>query len=207
MFTCANCEIIGCKKGEYENVPANCPIREERVCAQAREEYEKENIKRFIDATLTLEKKGRSQLSRVEETIEFCKIMGYRKIGVAFCIALKKEAKTFVKILKDHGFEVSSVICKNGSIDKNELRLNDEDRKDRLEVSCNPIGQAMLLNQEETEFNIALGLCVGHDSLFFQYAKAPTTTLVVKDRVLAHNPIGVLYCAHSFYSKKLKPNK
>ncbi|QEK12514.1 DUF1847 domain-containing protein [Crassaminicella thermophila] len=204
MFTCDSCEVIGCRKGEYEDAPKNCPIREEGVCAEAREEYEKENIKKFIDGTMQLENKGRGQLSRIEETIEFCKIMGYKKIGVAFCIGLKKEAKTFVKILKDNGFEVSSVICKNGSIDKNELILNDEDRKDRLEISCNPIGQAMLLNKEETEFNIALGLCVGHDSLFFKYVKAPATALVVKDRVLAHNPIGALYCAHSFYRKRFK---
>ncbi|MEZ4527485.1 MAG: DUF1847 domain-containing protein [Desulfobacterales bacterium] len=44
--------------------------------------------------------------------------------------------------------------------------------------------QAMVLNQESTELNVMLGLCVGHDSLFLKYAKALCTVLVVKDRVL-----------------------
>lgn len=69
---------------------------------------------------------------------------------------------------------------------------------------CNPILQAELLNQQNTEFNIALGLCVGHDSLFYKYSGALVTTMVVKDRVLAHNPAGALYCADGYYSDKLQ---
>ncbi|QZY56285.1 DUF1847 domain-containing protein [Crassaminicella profunda] len=202
MFTCADCEIIGCRKGEFEKVPANCPIKEEEVYECAREEYEKEEIKKFIDGTIQLEKEGKGRWSRVEETIQFCKMMNYKKIGVAFCLGLKKETKIFVKILRDHGFEVSSVICKNGGIDKKALSISDGE--DLRGVSCNPIGQAMLLNKEETEFNITIGLCVGHDALFFKYVEAPTTVLLTKDRVLAHNPIGALNCAHSFYRRKLR---
>ena len=69
---------------------------------------------------------------------------------------------------------------------------------------CNPILQAELLNGQKTEFNIALGLCVGHDSLFYKNSQAMVTTLVVKDRVLAHNPVGALYCAEGYYSEKLQ---
>lgn len=35
-----------------------------------------------------------------------------------------------------------------------------------IEAMCNPIYQAKLLHHEKSEFNILLGLCVGHDSLF-----------------------------------------
>ena len=66
---------------------------------------------------------------------------------------------------------------------------------------CNPIAQAEFLNSQETEFNIALGLCVGHDSLFYKYAEAPSTTLVVKDRVLGNNPVAALYTLDSYYKK------
>lgn len=45
---------------------------------------------------------------------------------------------------------------------------------------------------------IVMGLCVGHDILFHKYIQGPTTTLVVKDRVLAHNPAAALYTVHSF---------
>lgn len=68
---------------------------------------------------------------------------------------------------------------------------------------CNPVFQASLLNEQKTEFNIALGLCVGHDSFLYRYSDAFVTTLVVKDRVLAHNPAGALYCAEGYYKEKL----
>jgi uncharacterized metal-binding protein len=68
---------------------------------------------------------------------------------------------------------------------------------------CNPIGQAMMLNNAETDLNIIMGLCVGHDSLFMKYSEAPVTVLAVKDRVLAHNPLGALYLSDSYYKNKL----
>jgi uncharacterized metal-binding protein len=65
---------------------------------------------------------------------------------------------------------------------------------------CNPILQAVIVNDAKTDFNILLGLCVGHDSLFFKYTKAPTTVLAVKDRVTGHNPLGPLYLNGNYYS-------
>jgi len=66
---------------------------------------------------------------------------------------------------------------------------------------CNPIAQALRLNHERTDFNVAIGLCVGHDSLFYKYSEAPVTTLVTKDRRLGHNPVAGLYLADSGYIK------
>jgi len=68
---------------------------------------------------------------------------------------------------------------------------------------CIPIFQAEVLNSEKTEFNIVLGLCVGHDSLFFKHAEAYTTVLAVKDRVTGHNPLAAIYQASSYYRKIL----
>ena len=69
---------------------------------------------------------------------------------------------------------------------------------------CNPIYQAKRLNAENTEFNIVMGLCVGHDSLFYKHSDALVTTLVTKDRVLGHNPAAALYTANSYYRKLLE---
>ena len=74
------------------------------------------------------------------------------------------------------------------------------------EPMCNPIGQAMLLNKAKTKLNIILGLCVGHDSLFIKYSEAPVTVFAVKDRVLAHNPLGALYLSDSYYKNRLFNN-
>ena len=62
-----------------------------------------------------------------------------------------------------------------------------------LEVICNPVGQAAILNRAGTELNLLVGLCLGHDMLFNKHSAAPVTTVIVKDRVLANNPAGALY--------------
>ena len=41
----------------------------------------------------------------------------------------------------------------------------------------------------------------GHDSMFYKYSKQMVTTLVAKDRVLAHNPCGAIYCAEGYYKR------
>ena len=59
----------------------------------------------------------------------------------------------------------------------------------------------MTVNDAKVQFNILLGLCVGHDSLFFKYAEAPTTVLAVKDRVTGHNPLAAVYLLESYYGR------
>ena len=71
---------------------------------------------------------------------------------------------------------------------------------------CNPIGQALFLNEQQTDFNLMIGLCVGHDTLFMKYAKAPMTVLAVKDRVTGHNPLAAIYLAQGYYNKKFYPD-
>ena len=37
-----------------------------------------------------------------------------------------------------------------------------------------------------------------------EYSDAMVTTLVAKDRVLAHNPCGAIYCAEGYFKKRLE---
>ena len=112
------------------------------------------------------------------------------------------------RILRQNGFEVSSVICKTGGIDKSEAGIPGQYRvrpERSFEAMCNPVAQAMLLNSQHTQLNISLGLCVGHDALFAKFSDALVTTLVVKDRALANNPVGAIYCAEGYLAPKLEP--
>lgn len=144
---------------------------------------------------------GRYYMSknRVEEVILFSLEMGYKKLGVAFCIGLKNEARILCSYLRKY-FEVYSVCCKICAVQKDNLEL-EKINQDQDEVMCNPVFQAHKLEESETELNITVGLCIGHDILFNKHSKAPVTALVVKDRVLAHNPAGALYTG--YYQKKL----
>jgi uncharacterized metal-binding protein len=143
--------------------------------------------------------------TRVEDTIAFAKLMGYRKLGIATCIGLLDETNRLALVLKAQGFEPLSVCCKSGSKDKLELGVAEEDkvRPNTFEPACNPIAQARLLNTAGTDMNIIVGLCVGHDMLFSKHSAAPVTTLVVKDRVTGHNPASVLY-GQNFYYRRLQ---
>jgi len=131
------------------------------------------------------------KFTRLEELIEFCRLMGFKRIGIAFCIGLSNEAEVLHKILEKE-FQVISVCCKVCGISKENLKL-EKIKNERYESACNPVGQALILNKEKTDLNIIVGLCIGHDILFSKYSKAPVTTFIVKDRVLSHNPAGALY--------------
>lgn len=142
---------------------------------------------------------GNSQ-TRLEEIVEFAKRAGYGRLGVAFCIGLAEEAHFVADVLSRH-FKVDSVCCKMGGLNKDEHGMSKIDQE-KFEVACNPIGQAKMLNRVETDLNIQLGLCLGHDILFQKYSKAPVTVLAVKDRALANNPMGVAY--GSYWKGQLK---
>jgi uncharacterized metal-binding protein len=141
--------------------------------------------------------------TRILEIMEFAARMKYKRLGLAFCVGLRKEAAIVNTILETNGFEVLSVCCKAGRTSKDLIGIEEKDTiyGSADESMCNPIFQARLLNEEKTDFNILLGLCVGHDSLFFKHANAYTTVLAVKDRVTGHNPLAAVYLHESYYRK------
>lgn len=97
-----------------------------------------------------------------------------------------------------------TVGCKIGAVDKTEIGIPEEKKLNRgcgHESMCNPIMQAKVLAEQGTDFNIVIGLCVGHDTLFLKHSEAPTTVMIVKDRVLGHNPVMALYTANTMYSR------
>ena len=143
---------------------------------------------------------------RIQEIIEFAGKMGFRRLGVVFCDGLRREAGVVVRILEKQGFEVASAVCKVGGVPKEEIGVREEEKIEigAEETMCNPIAQAELMNRSQTELNILIGLCVGHDSLFFKHAEAYTTVLAAKDRVTAHNPLAAIYTIGSYSERFLK---
>ncbi|WP_035106481.1 DUF1847 domain-containing protein [Desulfovirgula thermocuniculi] len=204
MSRCGECGVYACYRGREENLPPHCPMRvEPAVLDEARGEYQRgENLALAVNAAL-VESAGYQKWTRLEEIIQFSRRAGFEKLGLAFCVGLRREAAEVVKILKQAGFTVVSAMCKTGSVPKEFLGLGEGQkvRPGQFEAMCNPVAQAMLLNRAGTQFNILLGLCVGHDSLFIKYSAAPVTVLAVKDRVLAHNPLGAIYAAHYYAAK------
>ena len=154
--------------------------------------YDVEGIARLHRAASAIEARHYCKEPRIREVLLFARELGYQKLGLVFCVGLSTEAEIIARILTAE-FDVVSVCCKICGIDKQTLGLEQIDADKERETMCNPAGQATLLNDEETELNILCGLCVGHDAIFSMTSHAPVTTLIAKDRVLAHNPVGAIY--------------
>jgi len=217
LAACARCplEIADrvCRE-ETGKSPKFCPTANlEELTGQSREEYNNNSeLCEFAKQASIQEATGygnrelgyahvRPVKTRIEEVIEFAHRMKYKRLGIAFCVGLRKEAKIVEKLIGSKGFEMASVVCKVGRSSKQIIGLEREEQIDSSgdEAMCNPVLQAMVLNHEKTDFNILLGLCVGHDSMFFKYSDAPCTVLAVKDRVLGHNPLASIFTLDSYY--------
>jgi uncharacterized metal-binding protein len=164
---------------------------------------------RVAHTAAVVEGEGYCKWSRVEEICQFAKKMGFRRVGIATCISFVDLSRVFSAILESHDLEVTSVACKNGGVPEESIGVKDGEkiRPGTFEPMCNPVSQAELLNRAGCELNVMMGLCVGHDSLFIRNSQGLVTTLVTKDRVLAHNPVGALQLADSYYSRVWGPRK
>lgn len=141
--------------------------------------------------------------TRAQDTIKFANLIGATHIGIASCPIMLRETRILAKLLEQAGFRVETVGCKLESNRRADLDLEPPARGGEGGVVCNPIMQALLLNEAKTDLNILMGICVGHDALFCKYSDAPVTTFATKDFLAGNNPCAVLYTAHSCYEKKL----
>ncbi len=126
--------------------------------------------------------------------MEYAKLRGMTRLGIATCYALLPESRLLSDILENNGFDVVSVSCLCGEVNPQDMGMPGN-------IFCNPIMQAEVLNREKTELNLMVGLCVGHDILFLRHCNAETTPLVVKDRALGHNPVAALYLSQNPFYK------
>lgn len=205
-LSCVDCYKTTC---ENQNMPYPdfCEtVKYKELADEAVELLKSEENNLIAKSAAEIEGNFYCKLTRVEETVLFAKKIGAKKVGIATCVGTIREARTFAKILRKNGLEVVGAACKVGNRDKTEIGIADKDKihPDCYEPMCNPILQAKILNNEKTDLNVVMGLCVGHDSLFIKYSEAPTTVLFTKDRVLGHNAVMPLYLTESYYSKVLK---
>lgn len=200
--TCVDCGTQNCKF-KNRTYPEFCLTThlEDSDMEWALERYEEGRNKEIMIASAEVEYEGYCQWTRVQEIMEFARKINARKIGIANCIGLINEARIFARILRANGLEVYSVICKVAGKPKSSVGIPAVCENIGAAM-CNPILQARLLNNAQTDLNVVIGLCVGHDSLFYKYSDAYVTTLVTKDRVTGNNPAAALYTAQSYYKKK-----
>ena len=144
-----------------EESPAFCPMRRfPEEIKRASETYARPDVREFarlasIQEAQCYELTPRgimTRIPRIEETVEFARKCGYTRIGIAFCVGLKEEARMVASIFENKGFEVVSVNCKVGRVPKEEIGLEGREKimgPDLMEPMCNPVAQAEILNAEK----------------------------------------------------------
>ena len=192
---CSGCKTYPCYQGE------DCVRGQDfsQYDGPVRKALSVEENRKMLEVSSRIEGEHYMEWTRLEEIIGFAEQMGYKTIGLAHCVGLTNEAKLLRDILQSK-FTVHTICCKFSGIDKKDYKLS-QIRDERYEAICNPIGQALILNDLKTDLNLIVGLCIGHDILFSKYSKAPVTTCLVKDRVTGRHPAVALYS--NDYKKKL----
>jgi len=216
--TCFLCNSLNyCTVGRASKMLDNCPMKvSPEIEKKAKELYKNDEfVKKSTGVASTVEAQGYIKWPRLKDTIEYAKGMGYKKLGIAFCVGLKDEATIVAEILEKYGFQVCGVCCKTGAVKKKDVGVPEEYTMFSKTgytigwITCNPAAQALLLNKANTDMNIIVGLCVGHDITFIHLSDAPVTTLIAKDRSSPHDPSSVLFTHYGreFFRNDLKELK
>jgi len=174
---CLSCAEKDCQNG------ASCRHQDGRITtAQSGTVF-----RRMTDAAADISAEPERILCRIAELVYFSVEMEYESIGLAFCTDLFSEADTVAKVLRRF-VRLVPVCCRiSGAGDPAETP------EDFPGLKCNPYAMARILNDAGTDLNIAAGLCMGCDIVFSQMSLAPVTTLFVKDKLLANNPISAVH--------------
>lgn len=192
---CAKCPPKLCIMGPSDDGPEYCPMQiSEDTFDEARALIEKPEVRKMFRAVARTWKDSRLSKNRIEEIMIYARNMGFKKLGLAFCIGLSSEAEVVAALFEKNQFAVISGCCMTGGFSSDDVGLAQEDKivKSGRQPQCNPVGQALLMNKYGTDLNVILGLCVGDDALFIKHSKAPVTVLAVKDRINAHNPLAAI---------------
>lgn len=147
-------------------------------------------LSRLKEAAMDIAAEPERILCRIAEVVYFALELECRRVGLAFCVDLFPEAETVRRVLGRY-FEVIPLCCRIDGPGRAEEQ--DENESHAAGSICNAPLMARILNDAATDLNIAMGLSIGSDMIFSRLSVAPVTTLVVKDRLLANNPISAVH--------------
>ncbi len=178
-MNCTACADKGCRAGRACGAEST---DEMEILARYRQEDTQSIVRsaaRLVDDGLA------GSLSRLEELCRFIKDRDYRRVGMAYCYGMEKEAQRTVRYFSQNGIRVTAVSCTVGALPQNVVNAESA----VCGVSCNPLGQAAQLEAEGTDLAIQFGLCLGHDILFARAFPGDQTVLVVKDRIFGQRQL------------------
>ena len=118
------------RRAGIESSPRSCPmLAEPGLLGEVKEDYAADvSLHQIALESARTEAAGYGRATRVEEIMDFARRMGWHRLGIAHCVGLMQEAEAARDIFLAGGFEVYTVCCKVGSIDKEDMGIRDEEK-------------------------------------------------------------------------------
>ncbi|MFC1820939.1 DUF1847 domain-containing protein [Thermodesulfobacteriota bacterium] len=157
QILCSYCPQKKCYTGDVSQVPDFCPTANRPELMEEAMAKLSEKPNQAIAQDVARSWKAKDRPIRIERTAEYARLRGYKKLGLAFCVGLSKEAGLLTNYFLNEGFEIASVCCMCGAISSDDIELPEEDKvapAGTRQAMCNPITQATVLNSEKCDFNI-----------------------------------------------------
>lgn len=164
-LSCMNCSVAACEYPERQK-PGFCSqdCATDTLHDEALRLYALPENHAIMQAAVKVTE-DTANSTRVQDTIKFARLIGAERIGIATCTIMLRETRILARLLSEAGFHVEAIGCKVDSNRRTDLDLEPLESGEGP-VLCNPIMQALLLNEAKTDLNVLMGLCVGHDALF-----------------------------------------
>ena len=80
---CALCGVNPCSKGDSNQSFEGCPMNTAKEVLQDASEVYKSELSEMAHAAALVEARGYNRWTRIEDTMEFARAMGYGKLGIA----------------------------------------------------------------------------------------------------------------------------
>lgn len=129
-----------------------------------------------------IEARGYGRWTRLRETAEFARLMGFQRLGIGYSPDMAQEADGVAGLFNTYG--LGPVLPP-------------------IEGAFNPEEQADFLNRAGTQLNVVAGMGVAAEAVFLHSAEASTIVLFARDRRLHHNPAAALYTSRSYLQDSL----
>jgi uncharacterized metal-binding protein len=178
---CADCKAFFCRgEGKLEATPDHCPMRGD--FPDFEELYPEGRSRNFLTRAALVEAQGYCRWTRLREVGEFARLMEYKRVGLAHCPDMAREAEQVGTFLREFGLEPTLPPSS---------------------AARDPLGQAEFFSNQATDLNVLAGMCVGHESVFLHATEAPAVSLIARDTRLRHNPVAGLYTSRSYLKAEL----
>lgn len=179
LIDCVRCSSKICRAG------GDCPKPSGRALAEI---PSGRPLREAMEVAWDIAAEPERVLCRIAELVHFCQGMKWERLGLAFCTDLFSEGEKVARLLGRY-FHVVPVCCRIGG----PVADAGASPEGLPGPDCNPFAQARVLNEAGTDLNVTLGLCMGCDVIFARLSRAPVSTLFVKDRLLANNPVSAVH--------------